>query len=301
MSLPRFIVRALILSLSVSWRMIPILAVAAFAAYLLVDMLLEYILAFLLVFAVVYIPAMLFLYLCAVRAGLVALRASGPPDIKQLLFGTWRLMRFQFMLNNLVLGLFGFGGTVFTLMIFAPDLWQTLSAGLTIDILLDLPRMLELVNQIPIGLNIVWAFALSISAALLGTSIASTGASCAVGARPHDLLWGFSRQFGKIFAVAFLVLVVPAIGISMYLGGPLTSLWSYFTLPLWVILSHQLYFFWAYCVICAAQALAYVQTCKDNDQHKAEAESEMFGTVYASEDLRAIRLARQQSTTLASH
>ena len=301
MSLPRFTARALILSLSVSWRMIPILAVAAFVAYLLADMLLEYILAFVLVIAVVYVPAMLFLYLCAVRAGLVALRASGPPDIKQLLFGTWRLMRFQFMLNNLILGLFGFGGTVFVLMIFAPDLWQLLSEGVGMETLMDVPLMVDLLNQVPVGLNIVWAFALSVSAALLGTSIASTGASCAVGARANDLLWGFSRQFGKIFAVAFLVLVVPAVGLCLYLGGPFSSLWAYFTLPLWVNLIHQLYFFWAICVICAAQALAYVQTCEDNDQHKAEQESEMFGTVYASEDLRAIRLARQQSTTLASH
>ena len=293
-----FILRSFYLSIFVALRMVPVLIVTGCSLYYVINLFRSELLALIMIVGVIYLPLVMFLYLSALRAGLTALRASGPPILKKLWQGTIRLMRFQFMLSNMVFMLVGIGGTVVFLVTQMPETWDMLRNQLSLKSLLDPEFVSALTARIPMGILVLWAFALSMAAGLIGVSAAATGAFAAERGPNHDMLWGVTEKFLPIFVLSAIVLVVPTAGLVMVLGGPMAGVDSLLALGLAKLLLIPLYLAWAFCVICAGKALAYVQAVKDTDARFQASQDALLGEFVQEDDLRSLRIERQRRTEM---
>lgn len=116
-----FFARSIYISLFVALRMIPVLLVTGFSLYLVLQFFISEPIALIMIVGAIYLPLSVFLYIAAIRAGLLALNATNAPEVKKLWGATIRVMRFNFMLNNLIVGLFGVGTTVVILVVLRPE------------------------------------------------------------------------------------------------------------------------------------------------------------------------------------
>lgn len=299
MKIMSFIGRSLLLSISVTFRMLAIIAVAAFAAYMLFRLLSEQPIALIFVIFVLFVPTLMFLYLNAIRAGLVALKASGPPNVKKLFMGTLKLSRFNMMLNNLILTLIGLGGSVLFLKLLMPELWTALTTDLSFSSVTGAEAALETFGRLPSALPVFWALAISISVGVVGTSSGAVAASSAEDGPNHDAVWGVTQQFVPLFALASLLYLVPTLLIVLSAGGPFEPLFPVLAQPLGIWGISILYFLWSICAICAGKAIAYVHTVDVAEQERQQMHADMLGQVVDTEDLRALRLARQEKAKLS--
>ena len=293
-----FILKSLYISIFVALRMVPIILVAGFSLVFVISFFLSEPLALIMILGVVYLPLTMFLYLAALRAGLMSLRATEPPLIKKLWQGTIRLMRFQLMLTNMVVMLLGVGVSVVILVTQFPETWDVIRNELGAKTILDKDFMLALAAQIPLGLIAVFAFAMSVAIGLIGVSAAATGAFAAVRGPNHDMLWGVTEKFFPLFGFAFLILVLPALGLIVALGGPMAGLDHLIALPVTSLVAIPLYLAWAACALCAAKALAYVRTVTDTEARFQASQDAMLGEFVEEDDLRAMRIARQKQTEI---
>lgn len=298
MRLGQFMWKSFLHSFPVALRMVPVLIVAVFTAFVLVDQLIEYPVGLIFVAGSIYVPSLMFLYLSAVRAGLVSMGATRAPNLNKMVKTTWKVIRFQFMLNNLVLGIFGVGGTFLLLYLHAPDVVELWQEGVTVSLLTDFQKLTNIINQIPVALGLVWIFAISVSAGLIGTSVAAMGAACAENGPNHDMLWGVTRKFMPIFLTTFLFTGLPYFLAMPFVGGPLAPLYTLLQLPDWALVAWPLYMMWTASLTASAQAYGYVETLRDNKTQKSADEAAMLGRVYEDDELREIRLARQARGSL---
>lgn len=298
MNILSFVARALLLSISIMLRMLVIVIVVSFVFYVLFYILSEQPVAILFVGVVLFIPTIVFMYLSAIRSGLVALKASGPPNVKKLGMATLKLSRFNMMINNLILSLFGLGGSVLFLVLLMPDLWTALTTEVSFKSLTDAEAARNTLGQLPSVLPLFWAIAASISVGVIGTSSAAVAATAAEDGPNHDAVWGVTQQFVPQFILAALLLVVPCLLIILAAGGPIQPVLPLLDQPLFVWLGSLLYLVWAGCVICGGKALAYVRTVELTENARQQMHAEMLGEVVDTQDLRALRLARQEKAKL---
>ena len=243
-------------------------------------------------------PGLVFLYLSCVRAGLVALKASGPPNLKKLGNGTIRMFRFNIMINNMIMVTFGLGGSVLFLNIVKPELWKLLRQDLSIETLSDITHVLNLLGQLPLAIILIFFFALSVSVGIIGTSSGAVGATAADQGPNHDAIWGVTRQFKQLFALALFVLVLPGFLFTLSFGGPLAPISSLSGQPPALYFGIAGYMIWAGCAVCAGKALAYVQTKLDHAAEWEQERSDMLGEAVPEGNLRELRLRRQEAQKL---
>ena len=274
------------------------LAASACAIYLLFLFLWERPFGIFFVLTLTFFPGLVFLYLSCVRAGLVALKASGPPNMKKLGTATIRLFRFNIMLNNLIMSLVGLGGSVLIMIYLTPDIWADLSEGFEVSDLGDLTEILPRIGQVPLAVILMLTLALSLSNGIIGTSSASVAANAAEKGPNHHNLWGVTRQFLPLFVLSLLVLFVPAVILIQSLGGPLEPISNLGDLSLIFYACLPLYLVWAGCTICGGKALAYVQTVKDLESEWVKERDDMLGDIVPEDNLRALRQERQEASQL---
>jgi len=280
-------------------RMLVIVIVISFVCYMILYMLGDQPVAILFVVVVLFIPTVVFMYLSAIRSGLVSLKASGPPNVKKLGMATLKLSRFNMMINNLILSLFGLGGSVLFLVLLMPDLWNTLTTDLSVDTFTDSDRAREVFGRLPSVLPSFWALAAAISVGVIGTSSAAVAATAAEDGPNHDAVWGVTQQFVPQFTLTALLLVVPCVLIILAAGGPFAPILPLLDQPLFVWLGSFFYLIWAGCAICGGKALAYVRTVDAMEIERQKMHSDMLGEVVDTQDLRAMRLARQEKAKLS--
>lgn len=278
--------------------MIPVILVTGFSLYAVLQLLIGEPIVLILIVALIYLPLTVFLYLSAIRAGLIALKATGAPELKKLWGGTLRLMRFNFMLNNLIVGLLGVGTIVVLLVQLRPEVWALLNSGITAKDILAGEIITEIAAIFPIIALPILAFALSVSVGVVGTSAAATAAWTAVQGPNHDVLWGVTARFFPLFTTAAIVLVLPAFALMAWAGGPFIGVAQVMELPIIVLYGIPLYLAWAACVLSAAKALAYVQTLVISEASFQAQQDEIIGEVVDVQDLRALRQERQRRTEL---
>lgn len=247
------------------------------------------------VLALTFFPGLVFLYLSCVRAGLVALKASGPPNMKKLGTATIRMFRFNIMLNNLTMTLVGLGGSTLILVYLTPDVWAELKDGFEIKDLADVGEILKRVVKIPLAVLLMLTLALSVSNGIIGTSSAAVAASAADTGPNHHTLWGVTRQFFPLFVLSMLVLWLPALIVVYSVGGPLEPLSKLGEMSIVFFLCLPFYLIWAGCAICGGKALAYVQTFKDLEKEWIKEREDMIGEIVPQENLRSLRLERQEA------
>jgi len=290
-----FIKRALSASLEVTMRMVIILGVTAFAIYLLVSFLGAHPLAVFLILTLTFFPLGIFLYLSCVRAGLVALDATGPPNLKKLVSGTYRLFRFNIMINNLILTLIGLGGTVGFMMYFTPEAWQLFQKDFSFENLAKPQKARELLGLIPVGILFAWALAFAVSAATIGASTGAVAATAAENGPAHDVMWGATRHFWPQFFLSVLVFFPPVLALAYSAGGPLAPFSNLSGLDLRSWGGLALYLVWAGSTVCAGKAVAYLMTVDDMNAERQAREDQLMGEAVPKEDLRALRIARQEN------
>ena len=295
-----FIGKALHYSLYVSLRMIPILAITLYSAFMLFYAFVEHPLVILLICGTVYFPALVFLYINALRCGLMALRATGAPLVKRFWPAMLQFMRFNLAITNLFIGLVGIGGSALFMHFVTPDVWLALKQNFTLSSLGELQEFLGAVGHIPLAVIPFLALALSLGIATTGTSAAATANSVGVGAPKHDMIWGATRQWRPLLTLSLLILVAPALALVFAFGGPLAGLSAVFGASGYTILSMALYLLWAICCLCAGQAIAYVKTIEENEQLRAQEQTDLTGPELATDDLRAIRHQRMENSKLAT-
>lgn len=295
MGLQQFILRALKLSFSVWLRMIIMLLATMFGVYMLFATLGQYPYAILLIAVLTLIPLLVFLYLASVRAGLVAMRATGPPNMKRLGLGTLRMFRYNMMANNLSLMLIGLGGSVAFMVFLTPDVWALFQNEFSIREVTDLELMATLFSQVPVGLIIPILLAVAVSSGLIGTSTGALAAFSAEGGPNHDMVWGATRQFVPLFVLSVLVFAPLAAFVVFKAGGILAPLSSLSAFTIGDVAIFLIYGMWSICAISAGKAIAYVQTVKDLDaERRAELDGLMGDPVDVSA-LRALRHTRQEN------
>ena len=274
------------------------LVTSAFVVFMIFALLREHPLGILLAVALTFFPGLVFLYLSCVRAGLVAIKASGPPDIKKLGVATIRLFRFNIMLNNVTMTILGLGGSVLFMILFTPSVWADLKAGFDLSDITNLPEMLSKLSQMPLGILLMLTFGLSVSNGIIGTSTAAVAANAADQGPNHHALWGITRQFFPLFVLSMLVLWLPTLAIVLYLGGPLEPLSSLAGLNIIFVLSLPLILVWAGCTICGGKALAYAQTREDMADEWVKERDDMLGEIVPEDNLRELRMKRQEASRL---
>jgi len=209
MGMLRFILRSIGLSLAVALRMLPVLLVSLGALGLMYQLLGSSPVTFFVILAAFYLPLLVFLFVCSVRAGLMALRATNPLDLKRLMTYTIRVMRLNFMLNNTIVGVLGVGSAVIAVLALKPDLVQQLREGTGIESFGELKEIFVLFGRFPFFVFPIIALGACISIGANGGSIAASAAAAASRGPNHDLLFGLARQFRHLFALGFVLLVVP--------------------------------------------------------------------------------------------
>jgi len=298
MGLATFLRRALVLSVNVTLRMSLMLITSVFVLFMIFAFLREHPLGFLFAMVLTFFPGLVFLYLSCVRAGLVAIKASGPPDIKKLGLATIKLFRFNIMLNNLTMTLIGLGGSVLFMMIMTPAIWASIKDGFEISDLGDITEVLGRLAQMPLGILLVLTFGLSISNGIIGTSTAAVAASAADKGPNHHTLWGVTRQFFPLFLLSMLVLWLPTLALVLCLGGPLNPLSSFAGLSIVALICTALFLIWAGCAICGGKALAYAQTRTDMAEEWVKERDGMLGDIVPEANLRELRMKRQEASRL---
>ena len=293
MSFIAFLFKTLIISLHVGVRMIPVLGITFYSLYMLFIFFQESELALFLIGVIIYMPLLMFLYLCAVRAGLAALGATTAPAFGKLFKGAIRLIRFHFMISNLVVTLVGFGGAALVIWLTNPEFLQVLGNKSDRGLLFDINTLVNDFSNIPAIALIFPSLGVSIAAGLVGTSLGATAAWAAERGPAHDLIWGITKQFSLLFLTATLVLVGPMALLILSLGGPFASVWNVFFLPQSILIGYGAFTLWAICVVAASMAVAYVKNLKDMEADKLKMESEMMGQSYDENGLRELRLSRQ--------
>lgn len=301
MGLATFLSRALVLSVNVTLRMSLMLLTSVFVLFMIFAFLREHPLGILLALVLTFFPGLVFLYLSCVRAGLVAIKASGPPDLKKLGSATIKLFRFNIMLNNLTMTLIGLGGSVLFMAVLTPDIWASLKDGFEISDLADVTEVLSRIVQVPLGVFLVLAFGLSISNGIIGTSTAAIAASAADNGPNHHALWGVTRQFFPLFVLSMLVLWLPILGLIIYVGGPLTPISDLAGLNFFLVVAIPFVLIWAGCAICGGKALAYAQTRLDMADEWVKERDGMLGDIVAEDNLRELRLQRQEASRLKDY
>ena len=269
-----------------------------FIVALLVLFLIEYPLGLLFILALTLFPGLVFLYLSCIRAGLVALKASGPPNVKKLAVGTIRMFRFNIMLNNLIVTLVGLGGAIGLIMVMTPDVWVQINESADIRSAKAISVFLEKLSMIPIMALLMPMVALSLSNGLVGTSSASVAASAADIGPSHPALWGLARKFLPLFTLSLLVLVLPTALLVYALGGFQADLSDMANLDLPNIVFVSLYLVWAGCAVCAGKALAYAEAVKDMELEFQKERDDMMGEIVPEDNLRELRLKRQEAARL---
>ena len=300
MSYFAFLAKTLWVSMSVGLRMIPVLGITFYSLYMLFLFFGSSELAIYLIGIVIYMPLLMFLYLCSVRAGLAALKATTAPSFGKLFKGSIRLMRFHFMISNLVMMVVGLGGMGFVIYKYNPMLIEVLTTHENRSMLLDINIMINEFSNIPIMVLFFPPLAISIAVGLVGASLGATAAWVAERGPQHDLIWGITSKFTPLFITAALVLVGPVGAIVALIGGPLDSVWNILFLSPTVRLAYFGFSMWAICVVAAAMALAYVITLKELEENKRKEEAEMMGTPLDPGDVRDLRLARQAQKELVA-
>jgi len=279
MGLATFITKALVLSINVTLRMFVMLAVSAFGIYMLFAFLWEHPFGIFFVLALTFFPGLVFLYLSCVRAGLVALKASGPPNLKKLGTATIRMFRFNVMINNLIITLFGIGGSVLIMVYLTPTIWADLSQEFEFADLADLGELAERILQMPIAVVLMLTLAISISTGVIGASSAAVAASAAEVGPSHHPLWGITRQFFPLFVLSLLILVVPISILALSKGGFLTPIYAFGEMGFTFYALIPVYAVWAGCALCGGKALAYVQTVKDMEYEWVKERDDMLGDI----------------------
>lgn len=298
MSLLAFLFRTLIVSVSVGVRMMPVLGVTFYSIYMVVLALGNHVLAIFASAVILYLPLLMFLTLCAVRAGLASLRATTAPDFKKLAIGSLRLMRFHFMIGNLVFTLVGLGGVGAILWFTAPGLIELLTNIGSLAGVLDIPALAASLTEIPAIALVVIPFAIAIAVGLVGTSLGGTAAWAAERGPEHDLIWGVTNQFRYIFSTALIVLVLPALLVVFYIGGPFASAMGLIFLGKPLLSAIGLYALWAICALAAAMAVAYVKNIEDIEKRRVADEMSLMGRALDTSDVRALRQSRQARQTV---
>lgn len=280
--------------------MLVVVFAVSFVCYVILYVLGDQPVAILFLVVVLFIPTLVFIYLSAIRAGLVSLKASGPPNVKKLGMATLKLSRFNMMINNLILSLFGLGGSVLFLVVLMPDLWNALTNDLSLDAFTDSEIARDSFGQLPSALPFFWALAAAISVGVIGTSSAAVAATAAEDGPNHDAVWGVTQQFLPQFTLTALLLILPCVLIILASGSPFEPILPLLDQPLHVWLGAFFYLIWAGCAICAGKALAYVRTVEVMEIERQKMHSDMLGEVIDSNDLRAMRLARQEKAKLSN-
>lgn len=290
-----FISRSLAVSVDVTLRMIIVLGAAGLAIFLVVSFLGDEPLAILFIFAISMFPGLVFLYLSAIRAGLVAMDATGPPTIKKLANSTIRLFRFCIMINNLLLTILGIGGSILFIQRFAPEVALSFREDFSFDSFEELFESLALFWNIPIGIAPIWAFAVALSVGVIGTPSGAMAATAAEKGPTHDLIWGVMRQYVPLFMLTLLVLLPLAIFLVIWAGGPLVPLAFFANHSANFYIMIVAYILWAGSAISAGMALAYIRTIEDIERERIDRQNALAGVPLEQEELRALRLARQSN------
>ncbi len=274
------------------------LIASVFLIYMLFSILREHPFGVFFVLILSFFPGLVFLYLSCVRAGLVAIKASGPPNIKKLGLGTIRLFRFNIMLNNLIIMLVGVGGSVLFMNVMTPELWGDLTADFEVSDLADLNELLGRFSRMPTAIILLITLAISVSSGVIGTSSAAVAATAADKGPNHHTLWGITRQFFPLFVLSMLVLWVPTLALVMSTGGPMQPMAGLGQLSIGFFLGLPFYLVWAGCAICGGKALAYAQTVKDMEREWVKERDDMLGDIVPEDNIRALRLERQRNTKI---
>lgn len=294
-----FIFRSLWVSIAVALRMVPILLLTGFTLYLILDFLKDEPLALLFVLGIIYTPLTIFLYIAAIRCGLVSLKASGAPQVKKLISATFRFMRFNMLIHILCFVVVGIGGTTMLIKFMAPQVWEVLFDDFGFYMIKYPMRFVEAIANVPLAIFPIFALSNVVAIALMGTNAAGLGATAAVYGPNHDAVWGLSKQFTRLFLLGLLVLVAPWMAIILYLGTPMTGISHLNELHEWVFIGMPFFNAWSWCVMAAGMALAYVYTLEDYDAERAQEREEQIGHVFDRDELRALRQSRQQSMSVA--
>ena len=293
MNLFAFLIRTFGVSFSVGIRMMPVMGVTLYSIYMLVSALANHPLAIFAIAVILYLPLALFLFLCAVRAGLASMGETNAPDFRKLATATFRLMRFHFMIGNLIFTLVGLGGAALVVRVAVPELAELVLALRSLPDLMQNPDFIPLFAQIPIVILVTGPVAVAFAVGLVGTSLGGTAAWAAEKGPEHDLIWGVGRQSDFLLATCAIVCVLPVLGLIVHLGGATVSLLAVFTLSATGYLVMAIYALWAVCAVAASIAVAYVKTMGDIRMEKRLMRQKIMGDAMASRDVRALRLARQ--------
>lgn len=294
MGIATFIFRSLKLSVPVALRMLPIILLSLVAVALFYNLMTSSPVIFFVVMAAAYLPLLVFLFVCAVRAGLMSLRATAPVDLKRLGETTVRVMRFNFMLNNVIVGVIGVGVAVLSVLVLQPGLIRRAREGFELETLSDLEDIFIFAGQFPLFVLPIIGLGACISIAANGSSVAAASASAAARGPNHDLLFGLARQFPQLFCLGLLIVFLPLCLMQFYAGGLRATLADAFALGLPLYVGGPLYLGWAVCAIAAGMSMAYVITLAQNKDDKSTQKDEMMGDKYGSDDIRALRQARQR-------
>lgn len=300
MTLIPFLLKSLFISLHVGIRMIPVLGITFYSIYMLFLFFAESELAIFLIGIALYMPLLMFLYLCSVRAGLAALKATTAPAFGKLFKGAIRLMRFHFMISNLVMSVVGIGGAGLVIWFTNPVLIDLFSSDADRAVLFEIDTLINEFSNIPAFILIFPPLAICIAAGLVGTSLGATAAWAAERGPEHDLIWGITDQFSHVFCAAALALLGPMAMLIISLGGPFASIWNVLFLSTEAALLYGFLSLWSISFVAAAMALAYVKNLKDLEAKKEAMEAELMGEAYNATSLRELRLARQSKTQMVA-
>lgn len=290
----QFVGKTLLYSVSVSLRMIPILAITAYGALMLLNVLAGYPWLIVALCGLVYLPMLAFLYLMAIRCGLTALKETGAPLSKKYFPATVRFLRFPLMITNLLITVVGLGGSVVMLTLLAPEKLAELQRVLFIGEDVPLDETIYAIADLPMAVLLMISFAFGLGMSFTGANAGATANW--VGERDGnlDMIWGATRQWHHLLTVVLLALIAPLIGVIYWLGGPLAPLWQLTTLTAPAVIAVGITLLWALCAISAAQSIAFVMTRDENQRSEAQEKVEMSGPVYDDSEVRAMRLKRME-------
>lgn len=293
----KFLFRSVLLSFPVALFWLPILGITGYVIWQSIVALGDEIVAIIMLGGLFFMPVLAMLIVFAIRGGMTILRSTRGTDLGKVSSVTWRLLRFNFPLMNVIISLFGtvvmLGGMELINNQFLADFERVLGIRSRFQVFF----IKEVLLTFPIGLMGGWILGICVAFAAMGVSMAASGAMAVSKPPNHHLIWGVGAQFFNILFVGLVVCMAPFCFAIFQIGGFDAQIKDLLAIDQTTLLIVAGYFIWSICVLCSASAIGYSLNLVTAEESRREAIKEMTSTLEPVEkvDLAALRKSRMQN------
>ena len=288
-----FLIRSILLSLTVALFWLPVLVIFGYGVRFLFDIFQNEPIALGMVIVLSVQPVLVLLAVFAIRGGMMALKVTRGTDLNSLGVVVFRITRLNLPMMWAVTILFGLATTVTGLRLLNSDFIVEFQRAKEIESMRDIAFLIDLIGQFPVFLIGGWLLGACIAFALLGVSVAAQSARAAVKAPNHHSIWGMASEFVNLLILSLALIIIPFIAAVFAIGTDATLVDLTALDPI-VFYGALGYGTWAICALAAGAALAYSLTLETTERKHQEILDAIGGAAQPSVDLKSLRQQRMK-------